>query len=71
MGIFITLGWIALLIGLVLVIIGYTVAPQARMPGWAGVVLGVVLLILGYLLPAAHPADDYPASPPVGYELTH
>ena len=57
----VTLGFIALLVGVVLVICGYTVAPRALHPGVACVVLAVVLLLLGYLLPdiAAHHDSGY------------
>ena len=57
MGILITLGWLALIIGLVCVILGYTVAPQAQRPGWGAVILGVILLVLGYVLPGVHTVD--------------
>jgi uncharacterized membrane protein len=56
----ITLGYIALIIGVILVILGFTVAPQAQRPGWGVLILGVVLILIGYLLPALHPATtDY------------
>lgn len=48
----ITLGFIALIVAAVLIIAGYTVAPQALSAGWGVLVLGVVLLLIGYLLPA-------------------
>jgi hypothetical protein len=51
-----TLGYIALLIGSVLVIVGYTVEGRALRPGWGCVILGVVLILIGYLLPVIPPA---------------
>lgn len=55
----ITLGFIALVVGVVLVICGYTVAPAALRPGFGCVILAVVLILLGYLLPALTTHDDY------------
>lgn len=49
-----TLGFIALVIGIVLIVCGYTVSPPALRPGWAMTILGVVLVLLAYLLPAFH-----------------
>jgi uncharacterized membrane protein HdeD (DUF308 family) len=54
-----TLGFIALLVGVVLIVCGYTVAPAALRPGWGLTILGVVLLIIGYLLPAITTHDNY------------
>jgi uncharacterized membrane protein len=48
----ITLGWIALVIGIILVVLGYTVEGRALRPGWGCVILAVVLIVLGYLLPS-------------------
>lgn len=53
----VTLGFIALLVGVVLIICGYTVAPAALRPGWGLTILGVVLLIIGYLLPTLTTTD--------------
>lgn len=47
----ITIGYVALILGIVLIICGYTVAPQALRPGWAALVIALVLILLGYLLP--------------------
>jgi predicted acyltransferase len=50
------LGWIALIVGAVLLIIGYFASmpnrgyPHLVRPGWGLVIVGVVLLLLGYLL---------------------
>ena len=55
MTILITLGWIALVLGVVLVALGYTIAPQAQRPGWGALVLGILLILIGYLLPAVLP----------------
>lgn len=55
----VTLGFIALLVGVVLIVCGYTVAPAALRPGWGCAILGVVLLIVGYLLPAVITRDTY------------
>lgn len=49
-----TLGFIALLVAVVLIICGYTVAPQALRPGFGCLILAVVLILIGYLLPALH-----------------
>lgn len=58
----VTLAWIAFLVGLVLVVLGYTVAPAARVPGIVLAVVGVVALIVLYLLPAINPPHDAYAS---------
>lgn len=56
----VTLGFVALLVGVVLVVCGYTVAPAALRPGWGAVILGVVLILIGYLLPSIATNDvDY------------
>lgn len=54
----ITLGFIALLIGVVLIVLGYTAAPAALRPGWGCLILAIVLLLLGYLLPVLT-TNDY------------
>ena len=51
MAILITLGWIALILGIVLVVLGFTIAPQAQRPGWGVLILGIVLVLIGYLVP--------------------
>jgi uncharacterized membrane protein len=56
----VTLGFIALIVGIILVVCGYTVAPAALRPGFGCLILAVVLILIGYLLPALHPATtDY------------
>lgn len=67
----VTLGFIALLIGVVLIICGYTVAPAALRPGWGLTILGVVLLIVGYVLPTVTTHDHYdaPAAAPLLTQL--
>lgn len=60
-----TLGFVALLIGVVLVVCGYTVAPQVLRPGWGAVILGVVLILLGYVLPSLVVHDDYDTATPL------
>ena len=52
-----TLGFIALIIGVVLIVLGYTVEGRALRPGWGLVILAVVLLLLAYLLPYTHGVD--------------
>lgn len=54
----VTLGFIALVIGVILIVAGYTVAPAALRPGWGVLILGLVLLLIGYLLPIATTPDD-------------
>ena len=46
-----TLALIALIVGAVLIVCGYTAAPAALRPGWALTACGVVLALLAYLLP--------------------
>lgn len=46
-----TLGFVALIVGIILVLLGYTVEARALRPGWGCVILAVVLIALGYLLP--------------------
>src|SRR5512139_1506578 len=58
MGLLVTLGWVALIVGLVLVVLGYTVAARALRPGWAVTILGVILLLIGYLVPYAVSSTD-------------
>jgi uncharacterized membrane protein HdeD (DUF308 family) len=53
----ITLGFVALILGIVLIVAGYTAAPAALRPGWGVLILGIILLLLGYLLPAFHTTD--------------
>lgn len=60
----ITLGFVLLLIGVVLVVMGYTVAPQALRPAFGCIILAVVLILLGYLLPAITTHDTYEGSWP-------
>lgn len=55
----ITLGYVFLLVGVVLVILGYTAAPQALRPGWGCVILAVVLILIGYLLPSLTTHSEY------------
>lgn len=47
-----TIGFIALVIGLVLLICGYVADGRAVQPGWALTVIGVVLLLVAYVTPA-------------------
>jgi uncharacterized membrane protein HdeD (DUF308 family) len=67
----VTLGFIALIVGVVLIICGYTVAPQALRPGWGCLILAIVLIVLGYLLPTLATHDDYdaPAAAPLLTQL--
>jgi uncharacterized membrane protein len=61
----VTLGFIALVVGIVLIVCGYTAAPQALRPGWAALIIAIILIALGYLIPALHPAttdDDWHAA---------
>jgi hypothetical protein len=48
----VTLGFVAILVGVVLVVCGYTVAPAALRPGWGVLIVGLILVLIGYLLPA-------------------
>lgn len=54
-----TLGYIALLIGVVLVLVGYTIEGRALRPGWGCVILGVALILIGYLLPVLGPISTH------------
>lgn len=47
-----TLAFISLIVGVVLVVVGYTVEARALRPGWGLVILAVVLILIAYLLPA-------------------
>lgn len=49
-----TIAYVALIIGVILVALGYTVEPRAVRPGWGLVILAVVLILIAYLLPALH-----------------
>lgn len=51
-----TLGFVALVIGVVLLICGYVADARAVRPGWALTIIGAVLLLVAYLLPAIHVA---------------
>lgn len=51
-----TLGLLALLVGIVLVVCGWTVEPRVLRPGWGVLILGVVLIVIAYTLPALHVA---------------
>ncbi len=57
LSILVTLGWIALILGIILLVVGYLAQARAIRPGWAALILGVILLLLGYLLPAADTSD--------------
>jgi uncharacterized protein (DUF983 family) len=46
-----TLAFVALIVGIVLVVLGYTVEARALRPGWGLVILAVVLILIAYLLP--------------------
>lgn len=48
-----TLAFVCLVIGVVCLVLGYTVEPRAIRPGWACIVLFVVLIVLSYVLPLA------------------
>ena len=52
-----TISYVALILGVILVVLGFTVAPQAQRPGWGCIILAVVLILLGYVLPVltTHP----------------
>lgn len=63
----VTLGFIALLIGIVLIVCGYTIAPAALRPGWGCFILAIVLIVLGYLLPALTTHDTYDAPAAQGF----
>lgn len=54
-----TIGFIALILGIILVVAGYTVAPAALRPGFGCIILAVILLVLGYLLPTVTVHDEY------------
>jgi hypothetical protein len=63
------LGFIALVIGVILVVLGYTVEPRALRPGWGCIILAIILIALGYLLPAITTHDDYDTALPVTTQL--
>lgn len=48
----VTLGYIFLIVGAILVVCGFTIEPRALRPGFGCVVLAVVLIVVAYLLPA-------------------
>lgn len=65
----ITLGFIALLIGVLLVAAGYTIEPRALRPGWACLILALILILIGAILPTITTHDHYdnnPAAPTTG-----
>lgn len=55
-----TLGFIALTIGVVLVLIGYTIEPQATRPGWACIIIALILILVSALvsITTTHPGGD-------------
>lgn len=63
LGLLVTVGWVALVVGVVLLVVGYLARPAAIRPGWVAVVIGVVLLVLGYVIPAAHTDYEVDAAP--------
>lgn len=65
----VTLGFIALLIAIVLIVCGYTVAPQALRPGWGCFILAIILLVLGYLLPALDTDVSQPNANPASIAI--
>lgn len=48
-----TLGFIALVVGVVLLVVGYVAQPRAIRPGWVAVAVGLLLVLLGYLFVGA------------------
>lgn len=64
-----TLGFVFLLIGIVLVVLGYTVEGRALRPGWGCVILAIVLILLGYLLPSLTTSEYQHARAVAGYSL--
>ncbi|OBK92388.1 hypothetical protein A5646_03545 [Mycobacterium sp. 1245499.0] len=63
-----TLGFIALAIGVILVLIGYTIEHRAIRPGWACIITALILILTAALLDVAAgpnyrtPGVDSPAS---------
>lgn len=55
----ITLGFIALALGIILVALGYTIEPRAVRPGWAAIILAIVLIFIGAVLPQISGPRDY------------
>lgn len=51
---FITLGFIVLAIGIILVALGYTIEPRAVRPGWGCIILACVLILIGAVIPTTH-----------------
>lgn len=49
-----TLGVVTLIVGVVLLAVGYVAEPRAVRPGWACVVIAVVLFLVAYIAPALH-----------------
>lgn len=62
MGLLVTLGWVALVVGVVLIILGYTAAAAALRPGWGVFILGLILLLIGYLVPVLAVSSDHTAA---------
>jgi uncharacterized membrane protein len=56
-----TLGYAALILGIVLIVVGYTVEARALRPGWGCIILALVLILLGVLLP--HHTYGYDTTP--------
>lgn len=52
------LGWIAVLLGLVVLVWDFITHRVVSRPGLAAVVVGVVLLVVAYVLPASDVAYD-------------
>lgn len=62
MSILITLGFIAIVLGIILVLLGYTIAPAAQRPGWGALILGIILVVVGYLVPYVITSDRHSAA---------
>lgn len=64
----ITLGFIALAIGIILVALGYTIEPKAIRPGWACIIIALILILIAALFGIAagrsyqHPGVDSPSA---------
>lgn len=54
-----TLGYIALILGVILIVLGYTLEPRALRPGWGCLILALILILLGVLLPHTTTHDYY------------
>lgn len=58
-----TIAYVALILGVILIILGYTVEPRALRPGWGCIILAIVLILISVLLTHDYYMHDAAGTP--------